>query len=227
MTIGGMYTTSTSTETRLIAVIGASSGTGAITARLAAQAHATVRAVSRSGGNSAAGLTHIAADAARPAALRPVIEGTDAVIVMVGAPGRDRSGIRARVTRTVVDAMHEAGVRRLIVQSSLGVGSSAHRVGTLTKRIVFPLLLAPALADHTAQERIAVNSDLDWTVMRPGYLTDRPLAGRLVAVQSEDRRPLRPRVNRTDLAGWAVGAVDDPALFRRRVVLGTTRDTQR
>ncbi|MFV0433060.1 MAG: NAD(P)H-binding protein, partial [Leucobacter sp.] len=75
-----------------LAVIGASRGTGALTAHLAGSAGATVRAVSRSPGARGAGLTAVLGDATDPDTLSRAIAGCDTVIIMVGAPGRDRSG---------------------------------------------------------------------------------------------------------------------------------------
>jgi uncharacterized protein YbjT (DUF2867 family) len=42
------------------------------------------------------------------------------------------------------------------------------------KRLVVPLILKQALADHGMQEALLVDSGLDWTVLRPGGLTNEP-----------------------------------------------------
>ncbi|MFV0429804.1 MAG: NAD(P)-dependent oxidoreductase [Arachnia sp.] len=210
-----------SLSTRTITVIGASRGTGATTAAMAGALGASVRAVSRSGGSPAPGVTTYLGDATDPEAVRAAISGTDAVLLMVGARGRDRSGIRASTTRAVIDVMHHEGVRRLIVQSSLGLGDSAHRLDFFTKYLVFPLVLGPAMADHAAQESITTASGLDWTIVRPGYLNDGPATGQVVALPSTSREPMRPRLSRADLAAWSLGAIDDAATVNHSVVLGS------
>lgn len=208
---------------RTITVIGASRGTGAAAAGMAGARGAVVRAVSRSGGSPALGVTAYASDATDPAALHAAISGADAVLIMVGARGRDHSAIRARTTRAVINVMHREGVRRLIVQSSLGIGDSAHRLDFFTKYLVFPLLLAPAMADHAAQESITMQSSLDWTIVRPGYLNDGPAAGQLVALSSTSQELMRPRLSRADLAAWTLGAIDDATTIGRCIVLGSAR----
>ncbi|MEK8227223.1 NAD(P)H-binding protein [Oerskovia sp. M15] len=50
------------------------------------------------------------------------IEGHDAVIVTLGNGAK--GGVRSRGTATIVAAMQQVGVRRLIVQSTLGVGTA-------------------------------------------------------------------------------------------------------
>ena len=70
----------------------------------------------------AAGLDVSVGDVLDPAAVRAAIEGRDAVIVALG-DGR-LGGVREAGTRTVVEAMTDLGVRRLVCQSTLGAGDS-------------------------------------------------------------------------------------------------------
>ena len=79
--------------------------------------------------------------------------------------------VRSRGTATVVAAMHEHGVRRLVVQSSYGVGETRDLL-PLSSRLVFALLLKPQIADHGVQEDVVRRSGLDWTLVQPVYLTD-------------------------------------------------------
>src|SRR5665647_3946232 len=73
-----------------ITVVGGSRGTGALVAQQAAAAGHEVRTVSRSLGASIAGVEQVALDATDAVALQPAVRGADAVIVTVGARGRDR-----------------------------------------------------------------------------------------------------------------------------------------
>ncbi|WP_442878122.1 NAD(P)H-binding protein [Brachybacterium sp. J144] len=94
------------------------------------------------------------------------------------------------------------------------------RLDLLTRRLVFPLLLPGARADHTAQERLVVGSGLDWTILRPGYLGDGPADPAVVAVRSEDPRRLGLRLSRRDAAGWALRVLEDPGTVGGTYVLG-------
>lgn len=212
-------------NTQIVTVIGASRGTGALFAQQAARAGCQVRAVAR----SAPTYEHPAigwctADASDPAALLNPIAGSDAVVVMVGAPGRDKSRVRARVTGAVVEAMSRTGVRRLLAQSSLGIGESHSRLTFVTKYLVFPLLLAPAMADHTEQEAIVMGSGLDWTLLRPGYLGDGEASGRVIAVENSYSGPLRPRLSRADVVEAALGTLADPGTIGKALVVGLHAD---
>ncbi|GAA4523660.1 hypothetical protein GCM10023160_14090 [Brachybacterium paraconglomeratum] len=103
-------------------------------------------------------------------ALVPVLSGHDAVIVTLGAGGK--GGVRGRATAAIATAMSEAGVRRLIVQTSLGVGDSRPALTPFWKYAMFGLLLRGAYADHHEQEQITRESGLDWTITRPGAFVD-------------------------------------------------------
>lgn len=108
-------------------------------------------------------------------AVAEVVAGHDAVIVTLG--GGRAGDVRSNGTKSVIAAMRKAGVRRLIVQSTLGVGDSRGNLNFLWKRIMFGLLLRAAYADHVEQERHVMGSGLDWTIVRPSAFTDGPRTG--------------------------------------------------
>jgi hypothetical protein len=70
----------------------------------------------------------------------------------------------------MVRAMEATGVRRLIYQSTLGVGDSRDNLNVFWKHIMFGFLLHRACADHVSQEE-CVNTE-------PSRLADR-LSGSL------------------------------------------------
>lgn len=146
----------------------------------------------------------------------PVIPGHDAVVVTLGA-GR-KGGVRARGTAAVIEAMQQTGVRRLIVQSTLGVGDSRENLDFVWKRLMFGLLLRGAYADHVEQEQQTRASGLDWTIVRPGAFTDGPRTGNY-------RRGFGPRektslkVARADVAEFVVEQLTDETWLRQAPAL--------
>lgn len=201
-------------------VVGGSSGTGAQVVKLAAQQGHDVSCVSRSGATELPdGVRDIKADALETDAIRSAVAGADAVVVTVGgAKGQSRH--RAQVTRSVVAAMQDAGVRRLIVQSSLGVGDSMQLMPG-PARLFARVVMATALADHAEQEAVVAESGLDWTVVRPGGLSSGPATGDYLAQESADGRPMKGMIARADVAAHIVSILDDPATFGRALALGT------
>jgi uncharacterized protein YbjT (DUF2867 family) len=101
--------------------------------------------------------------------------GHDAVICALGHkrwfyPNR----ILSEGTRNMVDAMARHGIRRLVCQSSLGVGNSFGRLGLVYTLFVVPCILPLYFWDKARQEAVIRTSGLDWTIVRPGALTNGP-----------------------------------------------------
>jgi kynurenine 3-monooxygenase len=189
-----------------ITVVGASRGTGAEVVHQAVAAGHRVRAVSRSGSPSGDGITPFTLDATDAEALRPAIAGTDAVIVTVGGGSRSR----ADVTQGVIAAMTAEGVRRVVAQSSYGVGDSYDSMPFVLKRVVM-LFLKQALADHAVQEALLVGSGLDWTVTRPGGLTSGEGTGHVRLAPGDGSAGSLGRIDRADAATALLAAVADPS----------------
>lgn len=63
--------------------------------------------------------------------------------------------------RNVVASMEQAGVRRLIYLSFLGVRDGRHQLSVLGRYLVAPMLLRKVAADHELKEATAQHSSLD------------------------------------------------------------------
>ena len=186
--------------------IGGSQGTGAQLASLAREAGHEVTVLSRSG-TAPEGVRSVTGDATDPDAAAQAVAGADAVVITVGgAKGVPRQ--RAAVTRAAVKAMQEHGVRRLVVQSSLGAGDSSSQLpgplGLITR-----LVLARPLADHNEQEAAVTGSGLDWTLVRPTGLTDKDPAGSWRALEVDSQGKLRGSIPRGDLAACMLEILTD------------------
>lgn len=192
-----------------ITVVGGSQGTGAALATLAAEAGHDVTALSRSG-RAPAGVHAVAGDATDSGAVRAAITGADAVVVTVGgAKGSPRH--RAAVTRAVIDAMEQAGVSRLVVQSSLGAGDSGALMPAPLRLLMKGVLAAP-LTDHDEQEAAVQSSALRWTIVRPTGLTNKPALGSWRALQVGENGKLGGTIPRADLAAYMLEVLGDELL---------------
>lgn len=98
------------------------------------------------------------------------VQGHDAALVSLGAGLK--GVVRSEGTSNIIKAMQKFNIRRLIVQSSLGVGDSRDNLNFYWKHIMFGMLLRNAYKDHVLQEDYVKQSNLDWTIVRPGALKD-------------------------------------------------------
>jgi uncharacterized protein YbjT (DUF2867 family) len=143
-------------------------------------------------------------ESASTAALAEAIGGADAVVFAAGAgPG---SGAERKLTMDrdgaikLLDAAVSAGVTRYVIVSSVGAESPPDDDDVLSV-----YLRAKAEADAAV-----VQSDRDWTVVRPGVLTDDAATGR-VRIQAE---PIRAEVTRHDVAAVLAAVLHEPRSAR-------------
>jgi uncharacterized protein YbjT (DUF2867 family) len=205
-----------------ITVFGATGTIGRLVVEQALEAGHDVTAVTRDAARLP--LRHdrlqvVVADPTDPAACLPAVKDADAVVVTLGA-GR-RGEVREAGTRAVITAMREAGVRRLVCQSTIGVGSSRAHLDVWWRYVMFGALLRRAYADHVAQEAEVERSGLDWTIVRPSAFTDGP-AGSLGPVRhgfDGSARGLRLKIRRADVAAFVLEQAEDRTYLHQAVSL--------
>ena len=130
--------------------------------------------------------------------------------VVLCSLGAGRKGIvRSEGTRNIVRAMQEAGVRRLICQTTLGVGDSRDNLNFFWKYIMFGALLRPAYEDHVLQEDYVKRSGLDWTVVRPGAFTDGGHTGKYRHGFASTDRSIKLKISRADVADFMLRQITD------------------
>ncbi len=105
--------------------------------------------------------------------LRSVISGSDACISTLGGASltKHSTGIIEGIDN-IVSIMEEEKVMRFIYLSSFGVGDSRKSMPQPIRFFVADIMLRVPLADHKTNENRITKSQLDWTIVRPGGLTD-------------------------------------------------------
>ena len=102
--------------------------------------------------------------------------GQDAVCCTIGVKAPwIRVTVFSEGTKNLLQAMNKTGVKRLICVTGIGAGDSKGHGGFLYDYIFLPLLLKPIYADKDRQESLIKASNVDWTIVRPGFLTNGPL----------------------------------------------------
>jgi len=126
----------------------------------------------------ARGAVPVLGDLEQDPSLAPYVEGADAVVFAAGA-GPGSGAARKRTVDLggavkLIEAAQQTGVRRYVMISSVGAHNPTAGTGPMR-----PYLEAKAEADEAL-----VKSGLEWTIVRPGPLTDDPPTG-LVRVSTE------------------------------------------
>ncbi|HEU0023732.1 MAG TPA: SDR family oxidoreductase [Thermoleophilaceae bacterium] len=134
-----------------------------------------------------------------------VVAGADAVVFAAGAgPG---SGAERKLTVDrdgaikLLEAARMAGVARYVIVSSVGAENPPDG-----EDVFSVYLRAKAEAD-----RAVADSDREWTIVRPGRLTDEPGRGRVLI----DTQPFRGEVSRDDVAAVLAAVLQEPRASRQ------------
>ncbi len=152
-------------------------------------------------------------DVMDPASVERAIKGHEVVLCSLGA-GR-KGTVRSEGTRNIISSMEKVGVRRLICQSTLGVGDSWGNLNVFWKYIMFGLLLRPAYADHVSQEDYIRQSRLDWTIVRPGAFTDGERTGKYRHGFPSTDKTAKIKISRADVADFMLKQlIDDTYLHK-------------
>jgi uncharacterized protein YbjT (DUF2867 family) len=204
-----------------VLVIGANGGIGrTLIDRLVERGHRTramVRRDEQAPTLEAAGAGVVVADLeGGDAQLDEALEGVDAVVFTAG------SGPRTGADKTllidlhgavrVMDACERVGVERYVMVSAMATDDISRG----------PEKIRHYLAAKAAADRLLMASALDWTVVRPGGLTDDEATGAIrVGVPRLEERGFIPRA---DVASVLATCLDDERTSRRvfEVVGGDT-----
>ena len=206
-----------------VLIIGASKGIGLETTRRALDAGHDVRAFARSAAGiriSSPKLEKVRGDALKPADVEASVKGIDVVIQTLGVGLTDLFRpvhLFSGATRVLIAAMRAQSVKRLICVTGFGAGDSRASI-SLLQRAPFRIVFGRAYDDKSLQERLIKDSGLDWTIARPGVLTDGALTGRykVLAEPSQWRNGI---ISRADVADFLVRQIVDGNCIHKAPVL--------
>jgi uncharacterized protein YbjT (DUF2867 family) len=179
----------------MIVVTGATGNVGQPLVQALAAADEQVTAVSRRVSDAAVprGVRHRQADLTDPESLRPIFDGADALFLHDGG-----ASAQLLSPRDILDVAKVSGVGRIILLSSIGV------------------ITRPQSASHggmmRAIEDAVRQSDMDWTILRPGGFNSNAYAwAETVRAQRTVAAPFGdvglPTIDPTDIAEVAAAAL--------------------
>jgi uncharacterized protein YbjT (DUF2867 family) len=203
-------------------IIGATGGTGQqlVTQALDRGHRVTtfVRRLPRA--ESGPGLTPAVGNVLDPASLDRAMPGQDAVL---SALGHKRwlgpTHILSEGTRNLIGAMGRHGVRRFVCETTLGISDTWWQMGLYYTLFVRPVILPFYFWDKVRQEAAVRASDLDWTIVRPGVLTNGPKRGRYRHGARVGHWLWTVRISRADVASFMLDQLTDRRYLRASVGL--------
>jgi putative NADH-flavin reductase len=205
-----------------ILIFGATGGTGReLVAQALQRGHDVTPFVRTSGKLSSADsrLRVMQGDIQRAESVHAAIPGHDAVLSALGTRSLGPTTLLSDAAREIVAAMPMNGVRRIIWESSLGIGETRGKLGPLYNWLLIPLLLRHGFADKERQEAIIKATPLEWTIVQPAALTNGPRTGTYRVGAGAGCGGLWARVSRADVAHFMLNEVENPRYVRQTVPL--------
>ena len=208
-----------------VCVMGGSRGIGLETVKALLKKDHDVIAFSRGAENMQLDhtkLIRVSGNATHADDVRAAVKGVDAVVQTLGVPVSLKLltgpiNLFSSATKTLVPIMEDMNIKRLIAVTGFGAGDSESAINCV-QRVPFNLVFGQAYRDKSAQEMLIKESTLDWTIIRPGVLTNQRLKRpyRVRTRASEWRNGL---ISRAAVADYIASAIDDPATIGAEPVL--------
>jgi putative NADH-flavin reductase len=207
-----------------IAVYGASSRTGHVFIEVAAAAGHSLRLHYRSKPSEQVpeNATVIVGSLADPTAVREVLRGADAAVVLFGHKDDARVPYLAAATKLIVSTMKTLQQSRLVVVTGVEVGDHNGNIGITQKlKTLFTRRAAHdgMMEDRDEQERAVRSSALSgWTVVKPGKLSDGAGAG-TVTMEPSVAMGAGSQVSRAGLAKALLQELEAPRFAQQAVYI--------
>jgi putative NADH-flavin reductase len=203
-------------------VLGATGGTGLEIVRQAIEQGHSVTAFVRSPERLkpfANRITIKQGDLLDSAELAKAISGHDAILSGFGPRvpiAKADANLLRNFASSLTTAMHQVNVQRAIIVSTAFLFKDSIIPPTyLFGRLFFP----GVVIDASAMERIVMESGLDWTIVRPPQLTDKPFTGKY-RVRTAHLPRFGFNISRADVAHSFLKTVKDPASIKK--ILGVS-----
>lgn len=190
-----------------ITVIGASAGVGLETVKRALERNHKVTTLSRSAIQlpENQNLISLKGNALNQEDLKKSIENADAVIVALGTgKSMKPTTLYSDFAKILTVVSAEKKNIPYVVLTGFGAGNSWDFQPNLLMKLFFKYLLKDVYADKTKMEEIISKSDINWTIVRPGLLKDKPVTEKY-KVETELFKGVKVgSINRSDVADFMV-----------------------
>jgi putative NADH-flavin reductase len=205
-----------------ITIIGASAGIGLETVKRGLDRNHSITTLSRSGIEieEKKSLKVILGDATNKADLLSSIQNADAIIVTLGtSKNMNATTLFSDFAQLMVEIHKENKIDiPFIFVTGFGAGESKNYVPWLVKMFL-KYFLKDVYADKTKMEEIITNSDLNWTVVRPGRLFDKELTEKYRIENKLFKGINVGGINRADVADFLIKQAEEQTELKKYIAI--------
>ena len=205
-----------------ITIIGASAGIGIETVKRGLDRNHSITTLSRSNIEIEEKklLKVIIGDATNKADLLSSIQNADAIIVTLGtSKNMNATTLFSDFAQLMVEIHKENKIDiPFIFVTGFGAGESKNYVPWLVKMFL-KYFLKDVYADKTKMEEIITNSDLNWTIVRPGRLLDKELTEKYRIENKLFKGINVGGINRADVADFLIKQAEEQTELKKYIAI--------
>jgi putative NADH-flavin reductase len=205
-----------------ITIIGASAGIGLEAVKRGLDRNHSITTLSRSDIEieEKKSLKVILGDATNKADLLSSIQSADAIIVTLGtSKNMNATTLFSDFAQLMVEIHKENKIDiPFIFVTGFGAGESKNYVPWLVKMFL-KYFLKDVYADKTKMEEIVTNSDLNWTVVRPGRLLDEELTEKYRIENKLFKGINIGGINRADVADFLIKQAEEQTELKKYIAI--------
>ena len=205
-----------------ITIIGASAGIGLATVKRGLDRNHSITTLSRTEIEIEEKrlLKVILGDATNKADLINSIENADALIVTLGTgKNMKTTTLFSDFAKLIVEIDRENKIDiPFIFVTGFGAGESKNYVSWIVKMFL-KYFLKDVYADKTKMEEIITNSDLNWTVVRPGRLLDKELTEKYRIENKLFKGINIGGINRADVADFLIKQAEKQTELKKHIAI--------
>lgn len=146
------------------------------------------------------------------------ILGTDGVLSALGNTSNNPNDLQTKGTQHLISGMKYHNVNRLVVLTTMGLGESRDQIPWYA-RYFTNIFLNELMADKRRQEKLIEESNLDWTIVRPGGLVDDHEVKDVY--RGTDSEIMAGPIARSEVARFMLDAVKSNMYLREKPVITT------
>jgi putative NADH-flavin reductase len=205
-----------------ITIIGASAGIGLEAVKRGLDRNHSITTLSRSDIEieEKKWLKVILGDATNKADLLSSIQNADALIITLGTgKNMNATTLFSDFAQLIIEIHRENKIDSpFIFVTGFGAGESKNYVPWLVKMFL-KYFLKDVYADKTKMEEIITNSDLNWTVVRPGRLLDKELTEKYRIENKLFKGINIGGINRADVADFLIKQAEEQTELKKYIAI--------
>ena len=129
------------------------------------------------------------------------------------------SNILSQGTENILQAMKTDKVSRFICITSTGINDNRFKLGLYYTLFVIPFIVFFYFRDKAKQERLIMESDLNWTVVRPGQMTNGKKRMQYKQGANLGSYILTKMISRADVAHFMLSQINSPTYYQKAVCI--------